>query len=877
MKKVLVMGASGQLGNCLLRRFALDADLIWVGYAREDLDICDAQKIREVLSVERPDFVVNAAAYTDVDQAESDQKNAWEVNAVAPGLIARICCELNIAFVHLSTDYVFNGEEGGTEERPYLESDTVNPLGVYGESKAEGERAIEAEMKKGGGRYHIVRTSWLYDNVGRNFFTTMVKLGQERSEIKVVYDQRGTPTYAGSLSEALRTLILKGGDVKSGVLHFSDEGVTCWASFARAIFEELDMDVEVVGITTSEYPTHAVRPANSHLGGKQFRTLLNLEKRTWKESLKMCVGSELERVKRRAKVWSQAPYDKETRETVGMWLSENKEDLLIEAFHKDIAFGTGGMRGICGPGTNRINSAVVSGATQGLVNYIKKMKQHTSTPLKVAIAFDCRHQSYEFAEVTARVLAGNGIQALLYPELRSTPQLSWTVRNLGCVAGVVVTASHNPPEYNGYKVYWDDGGQIVSPHDSAIIGEVRKIKSLSEVKIASREIASEDLITLLGPEQDEGYLNAILKLRRSVSLEENGSASCLVYTGLHGTGSVSVPPALRAFGFSNIHEVQSQSLPDGDFPTVSSPNPEEGQALAEAISLGEKVGATLVMGTDPDADRVGVAVPNGEGGFQLLNGNETGALLFDYVIRCGRDNGDSYDSSDFVASTVVTSPLLSAIGESYGLGVRTTLTGFKHVAAAIAEEEKGMNGRNFIVGAEESCGYLIKDTARDKDAVAACCVLSELAHSLDESGTTMLARLERIHRKHGLYQEGLVSIVKMGRKGAKEISEMISRFRSSPPRMLAGEKVVGLLDFETQKNHDLISSEVKNIDLPKSNFLQFVTEKGSRITIRPSGTEPKIKFYVSVNTTLQENDDYLEKKTALTSQMTALFHAVGAA
>jgi len=873
------MGAGGQLGNCLLRRFAMDADLHWVGYAREDLDICDVQKIREVLFAERPDFVVNAAAYTDVDQAESDQKNVWEVNAVAPGLIARICCELKIAFIHLSTDYVFNGEEGGTEERPYLESDPVNPLGVYGESKAEGERAIEAEMKKGGegGRYHIVRTSWLYDNVGHNFFTTMVKLGQERSEIKVVYDQRGTPTYAGSLSEAIRMLVLKGEDVKPGVLHFSDEGVTCWASFARAIFEELEMDVEVVGITTSEYPTRAVRPANSHLGGKHLQTLLNLEKRTWKASLKMCVGSELERVKRRAEVWSKAPYDKETRETVGMWLSENKEDILTEAFHKDIAFGTGGMRGICGPGTNRINAAVISSATQGLVNYIKKTKQHASAPLKVAIAYDCRHHSYEFAEVTARVLAGNGIHALLYPALRPTPQLSWTVRNLGCVAGVVVTASHNPPEYNGYKVYWDDGGQIVSPHDSAIIEEVRKIKSLSEVKIASSEIAAEDLITLLGPEQDQGYLNAILKLRRSVSLEENGSPSCLVFTGLHGTGSVSVPPALRAFGFSNIHEVASQSSPDGNFPTVSSPNPEEGQALAEAILLGEKLGATLVMGTDPDADRVGVAVPNGEGGFQLLNGNETGALLFDYVIRCGRDNGDPYDSSDFVASTVVTSPLLSSIGESYGLGVRTTLTGFKHIAAAIAEEEKGMNGRNFIVGAEESYGYLIKDTARDKDAVAACCVLSELAHSLEENGTTMLARLESIHRKHGLYQEGLVSIVKMGREGAHEISEMISRFRSSTPRMLAGEKVVGLLDFDTQKNHNLISSEVKNIDLPKSNVLQFITEKGSRITVRPSGTEPKIKFYVSVNTILQDNDDYLEQKTALTSQMTALFQAVGAA
>ena len=871
------MGAGGQLGNCLIRRFAMDGDLIWVGYSREELDICDSQRIQEVLSQERPDVVINAAAYTDVDQAEDDRDKAWEVNAVAPGFISRICCELNITLVHISTDYVFNGKDGGTEERPYLESDRVNPLGVYGESKAEGERAIEEAMKQGGGRYHIVRTSWLYDNVGRNFYTTMVKLGQERNEINVVYDQRGTPTYAGSLSDALRLLVIKGGELECGILHFSDEGVTCWASFARAIFEELEMDVEVVGITTSEYPTRAVRPANSHLGGNILGQLLNLEKRTWKESLKMCVGSELDRVKRRAEVWSKEPYDKETRELVGEWLSANEEDLLIEAFHKDIEFGTGGMRGICGPGTNRINSAVISGATQGLVNYIKKTTHHSSSRLKVAIAYDCRHKSYEFAEVTARVLAGNGIEALLYPDLRSTPQLSWTVRNLGCVAGVVITASHNPPEYNGYKVYWDDGGQIVSPHDSGIIEEVRKIKSLSEVKKSSIDLESEDLITFLGPEQDEGYISAILKLRRSPSIVENGSQSCLVFTGLHGAGSVSVPPALKAFGFSNVHEVESQSSPDGDFPTVSSPNPEEGQALAEAILLGEKLGAALVMGTDPDADRVGIAVPNGDGGFQLLNGNETGALLFDYVIRSGRDNGESYDSSDFVASTVVTSPLLSVIGESYGLGVVTTLTGFKHIAAAIAEEEKLNNGRNFIVGAEESYGYLIKDTARDKDAVSACCVLSELTHSLEQTGSTVLARLESIHRQHGLYQEGLVSIVKKGREGAKEISEMISRFRSTTPSILAGEKVLELLDFETQKNHNLITTEVKDIDLPKSNVLQFITDRGSRITVRPSGTEPKIKFYVSVNTTIQENDDYLEEKSKLKSQIQELFKAVGAA
>jgi phosphoglucomutase len=877
VKKVLVMGVGGQLGNCLLRRFAMDTDVFWVGYTKQELDICDSLKIQEVLLHERPDVVINAAAYTDVDKAEGEREKTWEVNAVAPGYVARVCSELNIDLIHISTDYVFNGEDGGTEEKPYLESDQVNPIGVYGESKAEGERAVVKAMKQGGGRYHIVRASWLYDNVGSNFYTKMVKLGQERSEINVVYDQRGTPTYAGSLSEALRALVLKGDEVNSGILHYSDEGVTCWASFARAIFEELEMDVDVLGITTEEYPTPANRPANSHLGGEHLNKILNLEKRTWKESLKMCVGSELERVKKRAEVWSREPYDKETREIVGMWLSENEENLLIEAFHKDIEFGTGGMRGICGPGTNRINAAVIAGATQGLVNYIKRTEHHSSSPLKVAIAYDCRHKSYEFAEVTARVLAGNGIEALLYPELRSTPQLSWTVRHLGCVAGVVITASHNPPEYNGYKVYWADGGQIVSPHDSAIITEVRKIKSLSEVKSSSIDIESEILITLLGPELDEGYIDAIMKLRRSNSLAESGSKACLVFTGLHGAGSVSVPPALRAFGFSNVHEVESQSSPDGNFPTVSSPNPEEGQALAEAILLGKKLGAALVMGTDPDADRVGLAVPNGEGSFQLLNGNETGALLFDYVLSCGRDNGEPYDFSDFVASTIVTSPLLSIIGEGYGVDVKTTLTGFKHIAAAIAEENSMENGQNFIVGAEESYGYLIKDTARDKDAVAACCVLSELAHSLEQNGSTMLLQLEDIHRKYGLFQEGLVSIVKKGREGAEEISDMISGFRLSTPSMIAGEKVVALLDFETQKNHNLLTSEVKNIDLPISNVLQFITEKGSRVTVRPSGTEPKIKFYVSVNTTLLENDDYSAKKAELKSRVQDIFKALGVA
>ncbi|PCJ80768.1 MAG: dTDP-4-dehydrorhamnose reductase [Bacteroidetes bacterium] len=872
MKRALVFGAGGQLGSCLIRQYEGDSEVQFVGYSRTDLDITNLSEIERVLDLENPDVVINAAAYTAVDDAEGDIEGAWDVNARAPGFIAEACVKRGVGLLHISTDYVFNGEDGGTEDKPYEARDTVAPLGVYGRSKEAGERAIEAVMDGGEGRYFIVRTGWLYDRVGKNFLTTMVKLGSDRNEIKVVYDQRGTPTYTGSLSEAIYAWVNSFETLKSGIYHFSDEGVTCWASFARSIFEELKMDVEVLGITSSEYPTRAIRPMNSHLGGAELRELLCLEKRNWKESLVMCLDSEYERVKKRAEVWTKEPYDSETRAAVRMWLDEDMKEVLMEAFYKDIEFGTGGIRGICGPGTNRINNSIIAQATQGLVNYIKSQggENQIAAHKKVAIAYDCRHQSVELAEVTARVLAGNGIEALLYPELRSTPQLSYTVRKMGCVAGVVITASHNPPEYNGYKVYWDDGAQIVAPHDAGIISEVRKIKSISDVKMSSVDIELEELITLLGSYLDEGYRSEILKLRRSESLAKKGSRACLVFTGLHGTGSVSVPPALKAFGFTNVHEVESQAVPDGSFPTVSSPNPEEGQALSEAISLGEKVGALLVMGTDPDADRVGLAVPNGEGGFQLLNGNETGALLFDYVLRCGRADGGIYDSSDFVATTVVTSPLLAEIGKGFGLGVRTTLTGFKHIAAAIAEES---GKRQFIVGAEESYGYLIKDTARDKDAVSACCVLSELAHSLEESGETMLSKLEQIHRRFRLYQEGLVAIVKKGIDGAQEISDMMSGFRTSIPENIAGEKVVAFLDFESHEHHDLISSTVTNIDLPKSNVLQFVTEKGSRITVRPSGTEPKIKFYVSVNTVLSEKDDYISKRTELAKQVQELFSA----
>ena len=839
MRKVIVSGADGQLGKCILRRFAGDEVFDWVGLNKQKLNILNRGQINELLDSIKPEFVVNTAAYTAVDKAESDEFAAIAVNVEGVKLLAEACRDRGVKLIHISTDYVFSGEDGGTEDNPYTPFSPTSPTSVYGNTKLNGEKHLQIAFDSSGIKNWIIRTGWLYDNEGSNFLNTMRRLGSKlESSLKVVVDQVGTPTWTGSLAVAIRQLMLS--DLDSGVYHYSDMGVVSWHGFAEEIFKVCGLNPKLTSITTSEYPTDAVRPQNSHLGGSEFAELLGLDRIHWKEALRLCIEEERlwDEVQNKAELWSQAPYDENIRAQVRELIDSGSRHELIEAFHKDMEFGTGGMRGVCGPGTNRINVETIAAATQGLANYLKKSATDLPSPLKVAIAYDCRLHSVELSRVVAEVLAANGIEALLYHELRPTPQLSFTVSHLGCAAGVVITASHNPPEYNGFKVYYKDGGQITAPHDQAIIDEFRKVGSPDDVQRDKNGAG----ITILGPELDEAYRKKVLELRSSESLIEQGSDVCLVYTGLHGTGAVSVPEALKEFGFKNLHVVKSQSVVDGNFSTVLSPNPEEPEALNLAIQLAEQLGADLVMGTDPDSDRVGLAVPGKDGKMVLLNGNETGALLFDYVLSNG-----NYSASDFICSTVVTSPLLEEIGKGYGVGHRETLTGFKFIAAAIADDD-----RNFVVGGEESYGYLVGDTARDKDGVSACCVLSELAHELKLQNLTMLDKLEDIHRRFNLFQEGLVSVVKTGRNGAEEIKALMAKYRENVPKYILGEKVVEIRDF----------SNGTQPDFPKSDVIQFITEHGSRVTVRPSGTEPKIKYYASVNTSLNPGDNYDEVRTA---------------
>lgn len=574
----------------------------------------------------------------------------------------------------------------------------------------------------------------------------------------------------------------------------------------------------------------------------------------------------------RALAWTEGPYDEITRAEVKQLIASGGEE-LVESFYTDLEFGTGGLRGLMGPGTNRMNRYTVAQATQGLAQYILKAKAHGA---RVAIAHDSRNGSPMFARVAAEVLAGNGIEVHLFPALRPTPQLSFTVRHLECTSGIVITASHNPKEYNGYKVYWNDGGQIVPPHDHGIIEEVRDVIGPEAVKWG-KDSDSQGRIHFTDSAVDDAYLKTVTDLRMDTDLIENGSDLPIVFTPLHGTGSVSVIPALARAGFRSVHIVGSQREPDGNFPTVHSPNPEEGAALSAAIELAREVNAQLVLGTDPDADRVGIAVPdaNTEGGWRLLNGNETGALLVDYVVNGRAANGTLQPGFDFVAKTIVTSDLMSEIGKAAGLDVHETLTGFKWIAAAIREQEG--KGR-FVVGGEESYGYMIGDAVRDKDAVAAACLICEMAHAAQREGLDMLGRLERIHRTHGAFREALVAQTKQGRAGKDEIAQQMDSFRSNPPAKLGGESVVELRDYKSQTSTNLTDGTTRAIDLPSSNVIQMITANGSIVTARPSGTEPKIKFYFSVRmakSTLAASSSYDAAMRDLDDQIQSLKEALG--
>jgi len=535
-----------------------------------------------------------------------------------------------------------------------------------------------------------------------------------------------------------------------------------------------------------------------------------------------------------AKEWLSESYDIITQNEVQSLISKGGEE-LIESFYKDLDFGTGGMRGIMGVGPNRINKYTIGKATQGLANTLIEM--YPGEKIAVAIAYDCRNKSDFLAQTAAEVLSANGITVHLFEALRPTPELSFAVRELHCKSGIVITASHNPKEYNGYKVYGNDGCQIVSPFDVQLINKVRSL-SINEVNFK----ANKALILPLGEEMDELYVNRLktLSLSPKSIIEHNDLP--IVFTGIHGTGSVMVPKALKAFGFNNVHTVASQDIIDGNFPTVKSPNPEEPAALALAIALAKEKGAELVMGTDPDADRVGIAIPNESGEFVLLNGNQTGSLLVNYLLIRWKELG-KITGKEFIAKTIVTTDLMDVIAVANGVKVYNTLTGFKHIGAII----RALEGKEkFIGGGEESYGYLAGDFVRDKDAVMSCALIAEMVAWAKSKGKNLFDLMQEMYIEHGFYLEDLISITKKGRHGAAEISTMLEDLRANSPKTIVGEEVVSFIDYlDTEKT-----------GLPKSNVLQFITNKGTKLTARPSGTEPKIKFYFSVNEKLNSKKDY---------------------
>jgi phosphoglucomutase len=556
----------------------------------------------------------------------------------------------------------------------------------------------------------------------------------------------------------------------------------------------------------------------------------------------------LKEVKTRAQIWLDGNYDAETKKQV-KHLLENDEKELIESFYRDLEFGTGGLRGIMGVGTNRMNIYTVGMATQGLSNYLKKNFKSLSQ-IKVAIGHDSRNNSRLFAETTAKIFAANGFKVYLFESLRPTPELSFAIRHFGCQSGVVITASHNPKEYNGYKAYWDDGGQIIEPHDSNIINEVLNIKSVGEVHFEG----DNSLISTIGSEIDVIYTDRIKALSLSPDIISRQSGMKIVYTPIHGTGVKLVPMALEKFGFKNIIHVPEQDIPDGNFPTVRSPNPEETAALSMAISRAKEIDADLVMATDPDADRVGIAVKDTSGKFIILNGNQTAALLINYLITKWHENGLLKDR-EYIVKTIVTTELLAEIAAKYHVPCFDVLTGFKYIADIIKQKESSMR---FIGGGEESYGYLAGEFVRDKDAVISCALIAETAAWGKDKGVSMYEMLLDIYREYGYYKERLISVTKKGKEGAEEIRHMMVEYRSNPPEKINNAKVIRIADYLLGKDRDLITGKITNIDLPESDVLQFFTDDNSKISIRPSGTEPKIKFYFSVRNSMSKIE-YFEK------------------
>ncbi len=534
--------------------------------------------------------------------------------------------------------------------------------------------------------------------------------------------------------------------------------------------------------------------------------------------------------------WLEGNYDEATKAAIVKMQNENADE-LADAFYRNLEFGTGGLRGIMGIGTNRMNKYTVGMATQGYANYLKKC---FTDEIRVAIAHDCRNNSRDFAEITANVFAANGIKVFLFESLRPTPELSFTIRHLQCKGGVVCTASHNPKEYNGYKAYWDDGAQMVPPHDKNVIIEVEKISSVDEVKWSG----GEHNITIIGKEIDAAYLNMVKGLSVYPEVCQAQHDLKIVYTPIHGSGIMLVPDALKAIGFTNVHIVKEQSVPDGNFPTVIYPNPEETETMSIGLQQAKVLDADILLGTDPDADRVGIGVKNNKGEWILMNGNQTALLAFNYMIEARKAKGIA-EPNDMVIKTIVTTDMIDVIAKANGVNCYNVLTGFKWIASLIKEKE---GKENYIVGGEESFGLMIGNDIRDKDAVSAVTIICEMAAYEKNKGRSLFDKLLDLYVQYGFYKENLVSITKKGMNGAAEIAAMMEGYRNNPPKTIDGIAVVNLLDYELKIGKNLVDGTSWTIELPKSNVLQFELEDGSKISARPSGTEPKIKFYFSVNT-----------------------------
>ena len=543
--------------------------------------------------------------------------------------------------------------------------------------------------------------------------------------------------------------------------------------------------------------------------------------------------------------WLAGNYDQATKDAITLMQSQPGDE-LADSFYKNLEFGTGGLRGIMGVGTNRINKYTIGMATQGFANYLNKT--YAGEKISVVVGHDSRNNARFFAETTAQVFAANGIKVFLFEALRPTPELSFAIRTLGAKAGVVCTASHNPKEYNGYKAYWNDGGQLVPPHDKNVITEVEAIQSIDDVKWEGGAAN----IELIGASIDEAYTKMLQTLSIYPEVITKQHDLKIVYTPIHGTGITLVPKVLAAYGFTNVHVVEEQSMPDGNFPTVHYPNPEETETMSIGLHKAKALDADIILGTDPDADRVGVGVKNHKGEWVLMNGNQTAVLAFAYMMEARKSKGIA-KPNDMVITTIVTTAMINEVAKQNNVNCYNVLTGFKWVAELVKEKE---GKENYIIGGEESFGLMIGDQIRDKDAVSAVAILCEMAAYEKAKGRTLFDKLIDLYVQYGFYYENLISITKKGMNGQQEIAKMMEDYRQSPPTIIDGEAVITLLDYELQIGKNLATGETWKIKLPKSNVLQFITANGTKISARPSGTEPKIKFYFSVNTKLKDKASF---------------------